>query len=134
MHMLLATICFVVPSASLRTSDRKPDTVIRTSAADLAKEFGRDAEAAKKKYNPNPPPGAKVGGAVVTLTGKVGGSDRKGVYLLTGSNVYVYVKTSKLPAFSGDIMFDGTGRLVGYKDETVTLEMDEVMYSIFIHE
>lgn len=133
MKTFLTSITLIAFVGFVTSADPKEKTtlLIETNAADLAKEFEKNADAAKKRYDPKPPKGATAGGAYVKIGGEVDKADKGGVYLKTDSKVKVYIQTKKLPE-TGRFVADGSGTFKDFKNNTVTLECKEVEYKRII--
>src|SRR4051812_41529587 len=78
-----------------KKDDPKGVLVIEVDAADLAKEFQNDPEAAKKKYDPTGPKGG-AGGAVVKLSGVVDSATDKDITLKGAGKVAVVIRAKKV--------------------------------------
>ncbi len=90
----------VVLLVSLRLAADEPNQkadaiVVETTATEMAKEFKDDVQKAMAKYNPNPPKGKNAaGGAIIKLTGECDKTVEGGVYLKTGNNLKLFIKTT----------------------------------------
>jgi hypothetical protein len=120
MKLLMPALCVVFLAAGAAVSDEKEKKdkepaegmLVKASAAEVAKDFEKDREAARKKYTPQPAPEGKKGGTAVEVTGVVSRVEVDGSLVLdSGGGWLVYAQ--------GPIKGEGPNATVGVKGVAV---------------
>jgi hypothetical protein len=126
----------IVALASLVASaqEKKPveTYLIQTTAIDMAKEFKTDAEAAKKKYNPNAPKG-ELGGAIVNLTGMFEAKGDGLITLKNDSGMQVAINVKEVPKDFGKYhVIISSAKFKSFVGKTIVLDAGSVEYKRII--
>lgn len=102
--------------------------VYKVTVDEIAAEFSRDAQAATRKYDPNPLPTPRGhGGVVIEIHGEVVASGKGRFTLKTSGDVKVVVLAQKIDGPSQQrSRLDGLGKFVDFQTNTVTIACDQV--------
>lgn len=134
MKYIIGLCVFVVVGQAVSAQAPKPvgTVLLETTANDIAKEFKDDPEAAKKKYNPNPPKGG-AGGAIINLTGMFQGKGTGLITLKNDSGMDVAINVQNVPNDFGRYhVIVSSARFKSINGKTIFLDAGSVEYKRII--
>ena len=127
---LVVLALMFLSSATAQDKDKKPveSILIKVTAADVAKEFAKDAKDAAKKYNPEPPMKGGLGGTIIEISGEVEKVTGKDIELKTETKIKVRLKAKKVdgPADGRRVVESATGKFKEFKNNTIVIEVGDV--------
>ena len=123
--VIVAALVLALPYSQGQDKDKKAQSIlIEVTAADIAKEFAKDRDAATKKYDPNPPKKRAAGGAIIKISGELEKAKGMDLFLKTDSPIKVLIKAKKLVGEATGkkaVEVDG-GTFKEFKDKTIVIE------------